>query len=338
MEAPLPTGWTQHADAATGKSYFHHAGSGQTTWERPAPLPEALPAGWQEHMDASSGKPYYHNLMTGQTVWERPAAPALVPMEMPMPLGWTEHFDANTGKPYFHNLATGQTVWERPGGAGGLAGLGMAGLGGLGGSTAGLKQGTVKSWIEEKGFGFIAPLEGGQDVFCHRKMLEDGQALVPGSTVHFSCEWDAGRAKMAVTRCSGAVPVPGGVSSAPAVANAMPGAAAPGGQSMIPETTGMVKVWFEEKGFGFVGPTDGGADVFVHRNALADGQSLALNTLVSYTAEWDAKRGKYSAIKCTGGVAGAPGGASSFGAAAGSTGGDARSSPYGGGAGGFSVV
>ena len=33
--APLPEGWKEYVDKATGKSYYYNASSATTTWERP---------------------------------------------------------------------------------------------------------------------------------------------------------------------------------------------------------------------------------------------------------------------------------------------------------------
>lgn len=48
-------------------------------------------------------------------------------------------------------------------------------------------------------------------------------------------------------------------------------------------TRGTVRMWDDEKGFGFIEPEDGGADVFLHMRALAN-RSLrpAVGTVVSY--------------------------------------------------------
>ena len=61
--------------------------------------------------------------------------------------------------------------------------------------------------------------------------------------------------------------------------------------------TGTVK-WFNgQKGFGFIEPSDGGSDVFVHISAVerAGLSGLAEGQKVSYEVKVDTKRGKSSA-------------------------------------------
>jgi CspA family cold shock protein len=62
-------------------------------------------------------------------------------------------------------------------------------------------------------------------------------------------------------------------------------------------TTGTVK-WFNgQKGFGFIQPNDGGNDVFVHISAVerAGLTGLAEGQKVTYEAKTDQMRGKVSA-------------------------------------------
>jgi CspA family cold shock protein len=62
-------------------------------------------------------------------------------------------------------------------------------------------------------------------------------------------------------------------------------------------TTGTVK-WFNgQKGFGFIQPNDGGSDVFVHISAVerAGLTGLAEGQKVSFEAKTDKMRGKTSA-------------------------------------------
>ncbi|MET4691149.1 cold-shock protein [Sinorhizobium fredii] len=56
--------------------------------------------------------------------------------------------------------------------------------------------------------------------------------------------------------------------------------------------TGTVKFFNGDKGFGFITPEDGGADVFVHVSALQDGNSLSEGQRVSYEVGQDRKTGK----------------------------------------------
>ena len=49
------------------------------------------------------------------------------------------------------------------------------------------QQGTVKRLVREKGFGFIEPAEGREDLFFHRTAVVDGgfEALTVGQPVTF---------------------------------------------------------------------------------------------------------------------------------------------------------
>lgn len=57
-------------------------------------------------------------------------------------------------------------------------------------SSNGRAEGTVKMWNEERGFGFIAPANGGDDVFVHRSALGEGVTLQAGATVSYEPVWD----------------------------------------------------------------------------------------------------------------------------------------------------
>jgi CspA family cold shock protein len=62
--------------------------------------------------------------------------------------------------------------------------------------------------------------------------------------------------------------------------------------------TGTVKWFNSTKGFGFIQPTDGGKDVFVHISAVerSDLNSLVEGQTVSYELERDQRSGKESAV------------------------------------------
>ncbi|HWA60164.1 MAG TPA: cold-shock protein [Caulobacteraceae bacterium] len=61
--------------------------------------------------------------------------------------------------------------------------------------------------------------------------------------------------------------------------------------------TGTVKWFNEQKGYGFIQPDDGGADVFVHISAVegAGMRSLQEGQKVGYELERDKRSGKMSA-------------------------------------------
>mmetsp|Transcript_82770 Transcript_82770/g.250947 ORF Transcript_82770/g.250947 Transcript_82770/m.250947 type:complete len:226 (-) Transcript_82770:223-900(-) len=63
--------------------------------------------------------------------------------------------------------------------------------------------------------------------------------------------------------------------------------------------TGTVKKFFEDKGFGFIAPDDGGDDVFIHVKDLVNGDGLSQGDLVTFDTEWDDRKGKYKGANCS---------------------------------------
>ena len=63
-----------------------------------------------------------------------------------------------------------------------------------------MDKGTVKFYNSQKGFGFIAPDNGGKDVFVHATALERAgmHSLVEGQKVEFDTQEDRRTGKIAV--------------------------------------------------------------------------------------------------------------------------------------------
>ena len=63
-----------------------------------------------------------------------------------------------------------------------------------------METGTVKFYNDQKGFGFIAPDNGGKDVFVHATALERAgmRNLVEGQKVSFDTQEDRRTGKLAV--------------------------------------------------------------------------------------------------------------------------------------------
>ena len=46
-------------------------------------------------------------------------------------------------------------------------------------------RGSVKRWLDRKGYGFIEPEDGGKDIFIHHSEIQGTQALREGQLVEF---------------------------------------------------------------------------------------------------------------------------------------------------------
>jgi CspA family cold shock protein len=56
-----------------------------------------------------------------------------------------------------------------------------------------MRSGKIKMFNEDKGFGFIKPADGGDDVFFHVSVLREGDEITVGKAVTFEQSGDGGR-------------------------------------------------------------------------------------------------------------------------------------------------
>merc|ERR1712151_552764 len=64
------------------------------------------------------------------------------------------------------------------------------------------RTGVVKKFMEDKGFGFITPDDGGDDVFIHIKQCNGAESLSEGDKVTFDEEWNDRKGKMGGANCT----------------------------------------------------------------------------------------------------------------------------------------
>ena len=189
-----------------------------------------------------------------------------------------------------------------------------------------MANGTVKWFNGTKGFGFIEPTDGSGDVFVHISAVERAglSALNEGDQVEYELVADRRTGKSSadnlVVTAQGEGGGGGGGGGYGERAPRAPrpdrggygggaagggyggggggyGGGGGGGGATGPAVTGVVKFFNTTKGFGFIQPENGGADVFVHISAVERSGLRALNEgqRVSFVVGTDRKTGKAAA-------------------------------------------
>ena len=128
-------------------------------------------------------------------------------------------------------------------------------------------DGTVSWYDEGKGFGFIAVDAGGPDVYVHASNMVEGLTwLTEGDRVAFTVvQSDRG-------------PQARGVE----LVRAAPDAAAPKAAGGASPGEGVVARYDADRGFGFITPDSGGADLFVHLSVVAGDEPLEKGDRVKF--------------------------------------------------------
>ena len=73
-------------------------------------------------------------------------------------------------------------------------------------------SGTVKFFNSMKGFGFIQPQDGGEDMFIHVTGIADGKELQEGDTIYYDSEYDDRKGKYRAVNVTGGTGSPVGSS------------------------------------------------------------------------------------------------------------------------------
>eukprot|EP00746_Dinoflagellata_sp_MGD_P017469 gnl/MRDRNA2_/MRDRNA2_140097_c0_seq1.p1 gnl/MRDRNA2_/MRDRNA2_140097_c0~~gnl/MRDRNA2_/MRDRNA2_140097_c0_seq1.p1 ORF type:complete len:493 (-),score=87.97 gnl/MRDRNA2_/MRDRNA2_140097_c0_seq1:49-1527(-) len=153
-------------------------------------------------------------------------------------------------------------------------------------------RGFIVNWNSQKGFGFIQPADGGENLFLHITNLVD--EVQQGDWVTFTKSFNTRSAKFQAADCR---LDPLGAGTPMGMGNGF-------GEDALDKDEkreyGQVKFWNDEKGFGFIQPNDrdpfGDSDVFVHATELLDGvEGLYSGDEVSYVKAFNSRSGKYNA-------------------------------------------
>jgi cold shock protein len=142
---------------------------------------------------------------------------------------------------------------------------------------------TVKWYNPDKGFGFVQLADGSGDAFLHVSVVERSGhgAVPPGATLEVRI--GAGPKGPQVTEVV-SVDTTAASQDQPRPARPERPAYPPADRATV-EEFGTVKWYNAAKGFGFIGPDQGGKDIFVHASVLersgimglAEGQRVAVD-------------------------------------------------------------
>eukprot|EP00746_Dinoflagellata_sp_MGD_P036575 gnl/MRDRNA2_/MRDRNA2_187776_c0_seq1.p1 gnl/MRDRNA2_/MRDRNA2_187776_c0~~gnl/MRDRNA2_/MRDRNA2_187776_c0_seq1.p1 ORF type:complete len:404 (+),score=77.02 gnl/MRDRNA2_/MRDRNA2_187776_c0_seq1:27-1238(+) len=126
-------------------------------------------------------------------------------------------------------------------------------------------SGIVTSWDQSRGFGFIRPHEGGENLFVHAKSLLEGLSIAEGDKVLFKKKRNSETKKYEATEVKSATQF------------------------------GVLSAWDDSRGFGFITPNGGPPNIFVHSRSFGD-HKVNQGDSVAYEIEYNDDSNKYEAI------------------------------------------
>lgn len=165
--------------------------------------------------------------------------------------------------------------------------------------------GSCKAWNVEKGYGFFACDDGGEDIFMHQSSIQLAEAkfraILPGTKLVATYALREGKSTCASVTGADGAPLPGFESKLIATQKTSRASSAPG------SCFGKVKWFNSEKGFGFIVPEDGSEDVFCNIKDVEGNVPLQEEAPVQYqlTKQSDG-RDRAVSIKNLGAVAATP--------------------------------
>ncbi len=158
-------------------------------------------------------------------------------------------------------------------------------------------EGEIASIVTDKGFGFIKPSDGGDDVFFHHATINYTlDHLAVGQQVEFQIDEEAEKPRAAAVRIVGKLlPNLSGIQKSRGRQGG-PAPNKPAAKLQDPQP-GVITSIVLEKGFGFISSNDGGDDLFFHNSAINYPlETLAVGQTVTYDADLDAEKPRAIAV------------------------------------------
>lgn len=157
-------------------------------------------------------------------------------------------------------------------------------------------EGTIASIVLEKGFGFIKPADGSQDVFFHHATINYSlEHLAVGQDVEFQIDEEAEKPRAAAVKIVGKLlPNLSGIQKSRGQGGPAPNK--PAAKLTAPQS-GVITSLVLEKGFGFISSSDGGDDLFFHNSAINYPlETLAVGQPVTYDIDPSADKPRALAV------------------------------------------